>query len=220
MSAAKGFCVIGLGNFGYNLAITLAELRRDVLVIDGTQEKVDSIGDIVANAVCGDATSEAVLRAAGVKNCDCAIVCMENNLSDSILITLLLKELGIPRIVVRATNERQKKVLLKVGADMVVLPEKESGTKLAHTLSKRGVINYFQPSEDFTIAEIMVPKSWVGKSVMEIDVRKKYNVNIIAVAPHGSDEFELLADPNRRFKESEHLVLAGSNTAMQRLTGK
>lgn len=216
----KGFCVIGLGNFGLNLAITLSKLRHQVLVIDESQEKIDLIGNSVENAVCGDATNEAVLRAAGVKNCECAIVCMENDLSDSILITLLLKELGMKRIVVRATDERQKKVLLKVGADNVVLPEKESGTKLAHTLSKRDVIDYFAPSEDFTIAEIVTPKSWVGKSVIEIDVRKKYSVNIIAVSARGEDDFELLADPNRRFAENEHLVLAGDNKAMQRLTGR
>lgn len=216
----NGFCVIGLGNFGFNLAITLSKLRHQVLVIDESQEKIDFIGNSVENAVCGDATNEAVLRAAGVKNCECGIVCMENDLSDSILITLLLKELGIRRIVVRATDERQKKVLLKVGATDVILPEKESGTKLAYTLSKRGVIDYFAPSEDFNIAEIVTPKSWVGKSVIEIDVRKKYNVNIIAVAAQGEEKFELLADPNRRFAENELLVLAGDNKAMQRLTGR
>ncbi|MBQ9848680.1 MAG: TrkA family potassium uptake protein [Clostridia bacterium] len=216
----KGFCVIGLGNFGVNLALSLSKLRHQVLVIDESQEKIDFIGNSVENAVCGDATNEAVLRAAGVKNCECAVICMENNLSDSILITLLLKELGIKRIVVRATDERQKKVLLKVGADHIVLPEKESGTKLAYTLSKRDVIDYFAPSSDFTIAEIITPKSWVGKTVIEIDVRKKYNVNIIAVAAEGEEEFELLADPNHRFSENEKLVLAGGNKAMQRLTGR
>lgn len=220
MSAIKGFCVIGLGNFGTNLAMTLAKFRHEVLVIDGTQSKIDAISDIVSNAVCGDATNEAVLRAAGIKSCGCAIVCMENNLSDSILITLLLKELGIKRIVVRATDERQKQVLLKVGADNVVLPEKESGTKLAYTLSKRDVIDYFAPSSDFTIAEIITPKSWVGKSVTEIDVRKKYNVNIIAVLPPDEQEFVLLSDPTRKFAENEHLVVAGNGKAMEKLTGK
>lgn len=220
MSATKGFCVIGLGNFGYHLAVTLSKLKHQVLVIDASRDKIDNIGEIVSSAVCGDATNEAVLRAAGVKGCECAVVCMENNLSESILITLLLKELGMPRIVVRATDERQKKVLVKVGADLVILPEKESGTKLAYTLSKRGVIDYFAPSEDFCIAEIITPKAWVGKSVAEIDVRRKYSVNIIAVAGAGEERFELLADPQRRFAENELLVLAGSNKAMQKLTGR
>lgn len=219
MSAAKAICVIGLGNFGKNLALTLAKTRQQVLVVDASQEKIDAIGDSVSNAICGDATSEAVLRAAGVKNCECAVICMENNLSESILITLLLKELGIKRIVVRATDERQKKVLVKVGADQVVLPEKESGTKLAYTLSRRGMVDYFAPSGGFTIAEIIAPKSWVGKTVIEIDVRKKYNVNVIAVGT-GDDEFELLADPTRRFSENELLVVAGDNNAIERLTGK
>lgn len=220
MANVKGFCVVGLGNFGYTLATTLSELKHQVLVIDESPEKIDKIGDKVTNAVIGDATNEAVLRAAGVKCCDCAIVCMENNLSDSILITLLLKELGIPRIVVRATDERQKKVLLKVGADTVVLPEKESGTKLAYTLSKRDVVDYFAPSSDFTIAEIITPKNWIGKSVTEIDVRKKYNINIIAVCSPDEQEFSLLSDPTRKFAENEHLVVAGNSKAMEKLTGK
>lgn len=216
----KGFCVIGLGNFGLHLAMTLSKLRHQVLVIDESREKIDFIGETVTTAVCGDATNESVLRASGIKGCECAIICMENNLSDSILITLLLKELGIKRIVVRATDERQKKVLQKVGADLVILPEKESGTKLAYTLSKRGVINYFSPSADFTIAEIIVPKNWVGKTVLGIDVRRKYSVNIIAVAKQDAEEFELIADPNHCFTEGERIVLAGGNKAMEKLTGK
>ena len=219
MSASKGICVIGLGNFGTNLAVTLAKSRQQVLVIDQSQDKIDAIADIVTNAVCGDATNEAVLRASGIKNCDCAVICMENNLSETILITLLMKELGIKKVVVRATDERQKKVLQKVGADFVVLPEKESGTKLAYTLSRRGMVDYFAPSGGFAIAEIVTPKAWVGKTVTELDVRRKYNVNIIAVAD-SEDEFTLLADPNRAFCENELLVIAGSNTAISKLTGK
>ena len=144
---------------------------------------------------------------------------MEHNLSDTILITLIMKELGIKKIVVRATDEQQKKVLLKVGADFVVLPEKESGTKLAYTLSRRGMVDYFAPSGDFAIAEIITPKAWVGKTVTELDVRRKYNVNIIAVA-ECEDEFVLLGDPNRVFRENELLVIAGSNNAIAKLTGK
>lgn len=219
MSSAKGICVVGLGNFGTNLAITLAKTRQQVLVIDQSQEKIDAIADTVTNAVCGDATNEAVLRASGIKNCECAVICMEHNLSDTILITLIMKELGIKKIVVRATDEQQKKVLLKVGADFVVLPEKESGTKLAYTLSRRGMVDYFAPSGDFAIAEIITPKAWVGKTVTELDVRRKYNVNIIAVAER-EDEFVLLGDPNRVFRENELLVIAGSNNAIAKLTGK
>lgn len=216
----RSFCVIGLGNFGQKLALTLSKLRYDVLVVDACQEKIDAIGNSVTTAVCGDATNEAVLRAAGIKGCECAVVCMENDLSNSILITLILKELGMKRIVVRATDERQKKVLMKVGADTVVLPEKESGTKLAYTLSKRDVLNYFAPSENFTIAEILVPKGWIGKTVLEVDVRRKYKVNIIAVAAQSEDSLELLGDPNRIFTEGERIIVAGSNEAMERLTGR
>ena len=220
MSAVKGICVIGLGSFGRNLAITLAKTKQSVLVIDADRERIDDIGDKVDNAVCGDATNEAVLRAAGIKNCECVVICMENNLADTILITVLLKEMGIKKIVCRATDDRQKKVLIKVGATQVVLPEKESGVKLAYTLSRRGMVDYFAPSGDFAIAEIVVQKSWVGKSVIEIDVRKKYNVSIIAVADKDGEDFTLLADPNRAFLENEHVVVAGDNASIERLTKK
>lgn len=216
----KGFCVIGLGNFGTNLALTLSKNGHQVLVIDESQEKIDAIGGEVTNAVCGDASNEAVLRAAGVKGCDCAIVCIEKNFQDSILTTLILKEMNMKRIVGRASDERQKKVLMKVGADLVVLPEKESGTKLAYTLAKRDVLDYFCPSDDFSVAEILTPKSWVGRSIAEIDVRRKYGINVIAVCQRGEDNFELFSDPTRAFRENELLVLAGSNRDMQKLTGK
>jgi trk system potassium uptake protein TrkA len=101
-----------------------------------------------------------------------------------------------------------------------VLPEKESGTKLAYTLSRRGMVDYFAPSGGFAIAEIVAPKGWVGKSVIEADVRKKHNVNVIAVAAEDGEEFELLADPNRKFVENELLVVAGDNSAIEKLTVK
>ena len=216
----NGFCIIGLGNFGTNLALTLSKNGHQVLVIDESQEKIDEIGNIVTNAVCGDASNEAVLRAAGVKGYDSCVICMEKNLQDTILTTLILKEMGIKRVVCRASDERQKKVLMKVGADMVVLPEKESGTKLAYTLAKRDVLDYFCPSDNFSIAEIRTPKNWIGRSIAEIDVRKKYGVNVIAVCPEGEDSFELFSDPTRAFKENEVLVIAGSSKDMQKLTGK
>ena len=213
----KGFCVIGLGNFGINLALDLAKNGHQVLAIDATQEKIDAISPYVTDALCGDATNEAVLRTAGIDGCDCAIICMENNLQDAILISLILKEMGMPKIVVRASGEREKQVLLKVGADMVVLPEKESGTKLAFTLSKRDVLDYFALSEDFSVAEIAVPKSWIGRSLIEVDVRKKYALNVIACRNTNSAEFGLINDPNAKFSEGDTLVIAGTNSSIRTL---
>lgn len=216
----ESFCVIGLGNFGMNLALTLAKNRHQVLAIDINQDVIDEIGEKVTSAVCGDATNDAVLRAAGVKSYDCCIVCLKESMQDSILATVILKELGIKRIVARATSERHKKVLMKVGAELVVFPEKDMGLKLAYTLSKRDVLDYFTLSDDFSIAEIMTPKSWVGKTILELDVRKKYGVNIIAISSGSDDDFKLLSDLSKPFGPDERIVIAGENKDMRRLTGK
>ena len=120
----KSFCIIGLGNFGKNLALTLAQNGNQVLVIDNVESDIDAIADHVTNAVCGDPTNEMVLRAAGVASYGCCVVCLgSDNMQESILVTLTLKELGIPKIVARASSEQHRKVLTKVGADMVVFPE-------------------------------------------------------------------------------------------------
>lgn len=214
----KSFCIIGLGNFGKTLALTLAKNGHQVLVIDENENEIDEIGDQMTAAICGDATSENVLRSAGINNFDCCIVCLKDNMQDSILVTLLLKEMGASKIVARATSERHKKVLTKLGADIVVFPEKDMGQRLALTLSKNDVLEYFNLSEKYSIAEIMVPKRWVGMSIRELEVRKKYGVNIIATCDMNNDNFEIFNTPERLFKPDEKVVIVGNNDNIEKLT--
>ena len=166
----KSFCIIGLGNFGKNLALTLAQNGNQVLVIDNVESDIDAIADHVTNAVCGDPTNEMVLRAAGVASYGCCVVCLgSDNMQESILVTLTLKELGIPKIVARASSEQHRKVLTKVGADMVVFPEKDMGRKLAYTLAKTDVFEFINFSKDHSIVELKTPRRWAGKAIKDLD---------------------------------------------------
>lgn len=214
----KSFCIIGLGNFGKTMALTLAENGHQVLVIDNDIAKIDEIGDKMVSAICGDATNESVLHSAGINNFDCCVVCLKNDMQDSILITLLLKEMGAGKIVARAVSEHHKKILAKLGADMVIFPEKDMGQRLALTLAKNDVLEYFNLSDEFSIVEIKVPKKWVGFSIKELEIRKKYGVNVIATCDSSNDNFELFTDPERLFKDDEKIVIVGNNSDIEKLT--
>lgn len=216
----KSFCVIGLGNFGTNVARSLAESRKQVLVIDNDREKIDRIARDVTDAVCGDATDEAVLRAAGVRDYDCCIVCIESGIEDSVMITLSLKEMGVSNIIARASSERHEKLLRKIGADRIVFPERDAGKKLAQTVTMQTVLEYFKLSEELVICEMEVPKSWIDRSPLELDIRKNWNVNVIACSKPGTDRFLLTSDPKIKFFPETYVVVAGDAKAIKKLAGK
>ncbi len=216
----KTYCVIGLGNFGANVARTLAAGRKQVLVIDSDQEKIDRIAREVTDAVCGDATDEAVLRAAGVRDYDVCIVCIESGIEDSAMITLSLREAGVPTIIARASSERHERLLSKIGADRIIFPERDAGRKLAQTVTMKDVLEYFKLSDDLVIAELAVPRSWIGKSPLELDIRKNWNVNVIACSKPGTDRFLLMSDPKINFFAETYVVVAGDAKAVRKLAEK
>ena len=154
----RSFCIIGLGRFGQTLAINLAQTGHQVLAIDIDEDVINVIGDTVTNAVVGDPTKEAVIHAAGVNDYDCAVVATAENINDSILTTILLKEMGIKQVVARAGSEQHGRVLKKIGADMVVYPERDMGEKLVHILDRNNVLEYIEFSDSHSIREIAVPE--------------------------------------------------------------
>lgn len=133
----KSFCVLGLGRFGKTLALTLAQSGNQVLIIDEDSDDINALADSVTSAVVGDPTNEAVLRAAGVRDYDCAIVCSASNINDNILLTIMLKDLGVPKVVARALNDGHKRVLERLGVDLIAFPEQDMGEKLAYMLGSR-----------------------------------------------------------------------------------
>ena len=165
----KTFVVIGLGRFGSAVAV------------DEREDHVQRVAEKVTHAVTGDARDPSVLRALGVRNYDCAVVAVGDDIGNSALITLNLKEIGVKRVICKAQSHVHRKVLEKIGADRVVFPEHEMGVKLAQGLSSSNVLNFIELSEDFGIVETAVPKEWHYETIQNLDVRARYKVNIIAV---------------------------------------
>lgn len=177
----KSYIVIGLGPFGSQAAKRLCEYGCEVLAIDRKPELVQAVSNLVTQAVMADARDKEVLRALGAKDFECAIVAIGDNLADSVLATMNLKELGVPYIVCKAYDETHRQVLLKLGADQVIIPEQEHADRLAKYLSCPNVLDYIELSDEYGIIEIPAPKAWIGKTLKELNVRAKLGVNIIAV---------------------------------------
>ena len=208
----KSYIVIGLGRFGSQAAKRLYELGCEVLAIDRNSELVQPISNQVTQAVVADARDKEVLRALGAKDFQCAIVAIGDNLADSVLATMNLKELGVPYIVCKASDETHRQVLLKLGADRVVIPEQEQADRLAKNLSSPNVLDYIELSEEYGIIEIPAPKAWVGKSLKELNVRAKLGVNIIAVEKGRKINVSPAAD--YRIEAEEVMVVLGDTAAL------
>lgn len=214
----NSFVVIGLGLFGSSVARQLCALGAEVLAIDVHPELVQQISSDVTNAVVADARDADVLRALGAHECECAVVAIGDDLAGSVLATMNLKELGIKHIVCKAHDEVHRKVLEKLGADKVVIPEKEVADKLARSLTSYNVLDFIELSSDYGIVEIPAPKSWVGKNLKELDVRAKLGVNIIAIQRNG----KVSVSPRAEFliEKNDILVVLGdydSLTLMQEI---
>ena len=177
----RSYIVIGLGRFGTEAARRLCELGCEVLAIDRNSDLVQHISSDVTQAVVGDARDKGVLQALGVADFDCGIVAIGDNLGDSVLATMNLKELGVPYVVCKAHDETHRQVLVKLGADKVVIPEQEQANRLARNLSSPNVLDYIELSDDYGIIEVPAPAAWVGQSLKDLNVRAKLGVNIIAV---------------------------------------
>jgi trk system potassium uptake protein TrkA len=221
----RQFAVIGLGRFGASVARTLAKKGHQVLAIDKEEHITQDISDEVTQAVCLDATDEKALRSVGIENVDVAVVGMGTNLEASILITLNLKEIGIKEIVCKAVNEDHKKVLEKIGATKVILPEREMGARVANSLISTSVIEHIELSGESSIVELIPPKEFMGKSLREINVRAKFGVNVIAIkrkipsATKKEEEEIVNVSPRAEdtIKKGDVLVVLGPNENIEKL---
>ena len=211
----KSYAVIGLGRFGSALARQLCKLGAEVLALDVKGDYVQQIANDVTHAVVGDAQDKEVLRALGVRNLDCAVIAIGDNLAASVLITMNLKELGVPYIVCKAHDETHRKVLEKLGVDRVVIPEQEYAQRLARTLNSHNVLDYIELYEDFGILDVPAPKSSIGKSLRELNVRAKLGVTIIAVENGGKTNVSPTAD--YAVGEGDTLVMLGDNVALEKV---
>lgn len=209
----KSYLVIGLGRFGRAVSLQLCELGAEVLVMDVHSDLVQHVANDVTHAVVGDAQDKEVLKALGVRNFDCAIVAIGDNLAASVLITMNLKELEVPYIVCKAYDETHRRVLEKLGVDRVVIPEQEYAQRLGRSLFSHNVLEYIELSEEYGILEVPAPKPWVGKSLKELNVRAKLGVNIIAVESGAKTNVAPGAD--YVIQPADIMVVLGENYALE-----
>ena len=209
----KSYVVIGLGRFGKTLARQLCALGGQVLAIDVHSDLVQQVANDVTHAVVGDAQDKEVLRALGVRDFDCAIIAIGGDLAASVLTTMNLKELGVPYIICKAHDDTHRRVLEKLGVDRVIIPEQENAQRLARSLNSHNVLDYIELSEEYGILEIPAPKTWVGKSLKELNVRAKLGVNIIAVESGETTNVSPSAD--YKIQAGDVMVVLGENYALE-----
>jgi len=201
--------VIGLGRFGRHIALKMAEQGHQLMVIDKKEDRVDSVARFVTNAQIGDSTNEDFLRSLGIRNFDVCIVAIGDDFQSSLETTSLLKELGAPYVVARAARSVHEKFLLRNGADEVVYPEKQLADWVAIRSGSEHVFDYIDLGSDFAIFELDIPKSWVGKSIAQLDVRRKYGVNILAIKREGV--LSVTITPDTVFSGSETMLVLGKD---------
>lgn len=211
----KSYIVIGLGRFGTEVAIRLCQLGCEVLAVDRENDPVQQISSEVTHAVVADARDVNVLKALGAAEFDCGIVAIGGDLAESVLTTMSLKELGVPTVVCKAHDDVHAQVLKKLGADRVVIPEKENAQRLAKSLSSENVLDYIELSDDYGIIDVPAPQSWVGQSLRDLNVRAKLGVNILAVKREGKINVSPSAD--FAIEEGDILVILGDNQALRRV---
>ena len=203
----KQFVVIGLGRFGTSVATELYKMGHEVLAVDNNIERVEDIADSVTHAVCADATDEAELAALGLRNFDVAVVSIGTNIRDSILVTVLCKEKGVPFVLAKAVDDLHAKVLQKVGADRVVFPEREMGQRVARSLVMPNILDLMELSDGFQVAEVVAPDSWCGRTLVEINVRRNYGVSVIAI--HRGAQFIASPGAEEKVQPGDVMVLLG-----------
>ena len=208
--------VIGIGIFGFNLVKELYENGIEVIAIDKDKDVVQEIKDFATKAIVSDGLEKNILESLGLRDNDVVIVSFGEDLAASTLITLHLKQLKIKNIIVKAPNTEYKQVLESVGATEVIIPEKEMASKIARSLISPNILDYIPLTEDYLIGEIVPPASFLGKSLAEVHLRSKYNVNVIAIRDMLTDTLRMVP-PNYLVKDSEILVVIGKSKDIDRI---
>ncbi len=210
----KSILLIGLGRFGRHIALHLNELGHQVMAVDHVEERVDAAMPFVTNAQIGDSTNAAFLESLGIRNFDVCIVAVGNDFQSSLETTSLLKELGAKLVVSRAARDVQAKFLLHNGADEVVYPEKQLAKWTAIRYTADHILDYIELDEEHAIFEIPVPGNWAGQSIGQIDIRKKYNINIMGIRKNG--KLELSVSPDMVMEAENTMLVLGSNKDLQK----
>ena len=228
MKEFKSFCVIGLGTFGSSITKALTKLKKSVIIIDKDEERVNDFADFVSQAIIMDATDERELTKIGIKDVDVVFVCVGQDVGSSTLITLLLKEIGVKNVIVKAVDDLHAKVLMKIGADRIVQPEKEYAERLARSLTTSHILEYLQLTDAYSLAEIVVPEIFYNKSLKELNIRAKYGIYVMAIKrkiPEVKktgivdikEEVKMIPDAEETFLEGDIMVVVGNKEEIEKI---
>ncbi len=215
-SEMNSFLVLGLGRFGRHIAKKLTEQDGEVLAVDIKEERVNACMKFVTDAQIGDCTDPDFIDSLGVRNFDMVIVAIGDDFQSSLETTALVKEKGAKHVFARANRDIHKKFLLRNGADSVIYPERETAERLAVKLGSNHILDYFRLDDDYSIYEITVPRSWEGKTILEKNVRQKYNISIIAIKYQ--DRFMPVFSPNHVFERDQTLLVMGDEESVMKIT--
>ncbi|HBI03848.1 MAG TPA: potassium uptake system protein [Paenibacillaceae bacterium] len=210
----ESFAVIGLGRFGSSVAQVLFDMGYEVLVMDENPERVQQLNHVSTHAVQADSTDEKAMKELGIRNFDVVVVAIGADIQASILTTLVLKDMGVKKIVAKAQNERHGQVLYKIGADKVVYPEYDMGLRVAHNLISPNVLDFVELSSEYSVAELTVSRDMVGKTLAEMDVRVRFSVNVIAIKNKG--EFNIAPSATDFLKDQDVLIVLGHNKDLKK----
>ena len=215
MKAKKTYAVFGLGRYGIAVAKELVENGREVIAVDNDEKIVNDVAAYLPVCKCADVTDAEVISRLGIGNIDTVIVCMANNLEASVMAITLCKEAGVRTVIAKCSNEMQQKILLRVGADQVVFPENESGIRLAKNLLSSGFIDMISLSKDVSMVEIDIKDEWCGKNLIELNLRKKYGFNIVAIKR--GNKVNVNIDPEQVLDAESSLIVIANTSKLAKL---
>lgn len=211
----KQIVVLGCGRFGMSLAITLERLGNEVMVVDKDEEIINSIANKVTHAIVCDVSVDGSLKELGLTNFDICVVAIGSDYKTSIIATVEARELGIPKIIAKATDSVQAMVLKKIGADRVIIPERDMGIRVANTISNSNILDSINLSDEYSLVEISPIADWIGRSIKESEIRNKHHVNIVAIK--NKDGLEINVGADYVIKDSDILLVAGRNDRIGKL---
>lgn len=210
----KTVLLIGLGRFGRHIAMKLNDLDHQVMAVDNNEERVNAVLSYVTNAQIGDSTSEEFLSSLGIGNFDACIVAIGDDFQNSLETASLLKELGAKKVIARASTDVQEKFLLRNGADEVVYPEKQLASWTAIRCTSDHILDYIELDKEHSIFELSVPKEWYGKTILQLDIRKRYGINILGVRENGILQMNVM--PDMKFDSQKSILVLGNEKSVQK----
>ena len=215
MSKGKSYAVFGLGRYGSAVAKELVENGAEVLAVDLNQDVINDVASYVPYCKCADVTDPEVIKQLGISNMDVVVISMAESLEASVMATMLCKEAGVETVIVKAATEMNCKILNKIGADKVVFPESESGIRLAKNLLSSGFMDIFDLSNDVSIVELEVRDEWVGKTLIELNLRKKYGMNVISIIE--GEKIETNINPELPLTKEMKLIVIANVSVLNKL---